>query len=404
MPTRLITRQSEFDSLCTRLAEAPAVAFDTEFISEHTFRPRLCLLQFATEQETVAVDSLKVTDLTAWWEIMANEQTNVVIHGGREEILFCWNAIQKAPVNLIDVQIVQGLLSRGFPLSHSAIVQKVANAKIHGRETRTDWGHRPLTKKQVDYALEDVRYLIQIAAKQKRQLKKTKRTEWANEECRNFIDSLVLSQKQRGDAWIRLPKIARLSRRELAIARALFQWREAIADKLDRPVRSILRDDLLVDVAHRKPTSEAEILSSRDMQRGSYKRHVPELLKQIETAMKLPDSALPPKIRTHQPDNSKHEEQALGKLLAIAMANRCAECDLSPAMVGTTNDLRDFVRWHFSDKQDQENLPRLATGWRYEICGELLEDLLDGRVSLRVKDAHSDHPLVFERVNNKSKK
>ncbi len=403
MSSRLITKQADFDRLCTRLADASVVAFDTEFISEHTFRPRLCLLQFATKQETVAVDSLAVSDLSAWWEIMANEQTNIVIHGGREEILFCWNAIQKPPANLIDVQIVQGLLSRGFPLSHSALVQKMANAKIHGRETRTDWGHRPLTKKQIEYALEDVRYLIQIAAKQKRQLKKTKRTEWADEECRNFIDTLIQTQKQRGDAWVRLPKIARLSRRELAIARALFQWREATADRLDRPVRSILRDDLLVDVAHRKPTTEAEILSSRDMQRGSYKRHVSELLEQIKKAMELPESALPAKIRNHQSDNSKQEEQALGKLLAIAMANRCAECDISPAMVGTTNDLRDFVRWHFSDKQKQEKLPRLATGWRYEICGELLEDLLDGRVSLRVKDAHCDHPLVFERVDKKRK-
>ncbi len=398
MPSRLITRQADFERLCHRLDKAPAIAFDTEFVSEHTFRPRLCLLQFATEQETVAVDPFEVNDLTAWWEIMANEQTNVIIHGGREEILFCWNAIQKPPANLTDVQIVQGLLSRGFPLSHSAIVQKMTNATIQGRETRTDWERRPLTKKQIEYALEDVRYLIQIAAKQKRQLKKTKRTEWADEECRDFVDSLIQTQKQRGDAWVRLPKISRLSRRELAIARALFQWREATADKLDRPVRTILRDDLLVDVAHRKPTSEAELLSSRDMQRSSYKRHVPELLKQIKVAMELPDSELPQKIRNHQPDHSKQEEQALGKLLAIAMANRCAECDLSPAMVGTTSDLRDFVRWHFSTEKDQEKRPRLARGWRYEICGELLEDLLDGRVSLRVKDAHSNHPLVFERI------
>lgn len=398
MSSKLITSQSEFDSLCERLAEAPAVAFDTEFVSEHTFRSRLCLLQFATEEESVAVDSLEVTDLTAWWEIMANQETNVIVHGGREEILFCWYAIQKPPANLTDVQIVQGLLSRGFPLSHSAIVNKVANAKIHGRETRTDWGRRPLTPKQIEYALEDVLYLIQIAQTQKRQLKKTERTKWAKEEGEDFINSLILSQQQRNDAWVKLPKIARLSRSELAIARALFLWREETGEKLDRPVRSVLRDDLLVEIAHRKPTTEAEILSSRDMQRSGYKKHVAELLKVIQEAMQLPNSEFPEKVRTHRPDNSKHDEQALGKLLAIALANRCAQCDLSPAMLGTTSDLRDFVRWHFSDKNEDEPLPRLAAGWRYEICGELLENLLDGKVSLRVKDALSDHPLVFERV------
>ncbi|MBL4886312.1 MAG: HRDC domain-containing protein [Planctomycetaceae bacterium] len=401
MSSSLITKQSDFDNLCKRLKDAPAVAFDTEFVSEHTFRSRLCLLQFATEDETVAVDSLEVEDLTAWWEIMANEQTPVIVHGGREEILFCWYAIQKPPANLVDVQIVQGMLSRGFPLSHSAIVQKVANAKIHGRETRTDWGRRPLTPKQIEYALEDVLYLIQIDQKQKRQLKKTNRTAWAQEEGNDFINSLIRSQQQRNDAWVKLPKVSRLSRSELAIARALFRWREVTGEKLDRPVRTVLRDDLLVEIAHRRPTSEAEILSSRDMQRSSYKRHVTDLLKVIQETMELPESEYPAKIRTHRPENTKHDEQVLGKLLSIALANRCAECDLSPAMMGTANDLRDFVSWHFSNKDKQDSLPRLASGWRYEICGELLEDLLDGRVSLRVKDASSDHPLVFERVEDR---
>ncbi|MBV11289.1 HRDC domain-containing protein [Rubinisphaera sp.] len=401
MPPQLLTSQSEFDELCLRMRACGEVAFDTEFVSEHTFRPQLCLLQFGTKEEMVAVDPLEGLDLTPWWEIMADEETRIIVHGGREEILFCWNGIGKAPGNLVDVQIVQGLLSRGFPLSHSAIVQKVMRKRIHGKETRTDWAKRPLTAKQIEYAVEDVRYLIDIAAKQRRRLKSTKRTEWADQECQEFVDSLVDAQRTRADAWVKLPKLGRLSQLELGIARDLFRWREGVADKTNRPFRTILRDDLLVDLAHRHPKTEAEVLSSRDMQRGNYKRHAAEIIRVIQEASQTPEHELPEKLKSDSVDHSKQEEHVLGKLLAIALANCCAEADLSPAIVASANDLRDFVRWYLGDQGPE--VPKLAHGWRYNLCGEMLENLLDGKISLRVSDPNSDHPLVFESLPDDSK-
>lgn len=395
MALSIITTQAEFDALCERLRQASQIAFDTEFVSEHTYRPRLCLLQFATREEQVAVDPFDIPDLSAWWEIMADDETEIIVHGGREEILFCWNSIGQAPRKLIDVQIVQGLLSRGFPLSHAALVQKVLKKRVHGKETRTDWGHRPLTTKQIEYAVEDVLHLINIAEKQKTRLKSTKRARWALEECEQFVESLVEIQKQRHTAWLKLPKIGRLHHRELAVARELFLWREQTAEKLDKPVRSLLRDDLLVDMAHRQPRTEKEVLSTRDMQRGSYRRHIPEMLHVIEQASQLPEREWP-RLPEQVQDQSKQEEHVLGKLLAIALANQCAELDISPSLLATSNDLRDFVRWYQEKKKPVP--PKLASGWRYEICGQVLEDLLDGKVSLRVADPDSDHPLIFESV------
>ena len=400
MSAHLITRQDDFDAFCERLAAAPVIAFDTEFVSEFTYRPRLCLLQFATKEEQVAVDPFTVPDLSAWWDIMANEKTRIVVHGGREEVLFCWHATGKPPGNLVDVQIVQGLLSRGFPLSHAALVQKVLRKKVQGKETRTDWGHRPLSQRQIVYAIEDVLHLITISEKQQQLLKKTGRLSWAEQECQQFVDGLILSQRQRGDAWLKLPKIARLQKRELAVARALFQWREKLAEQLDKPVRSLLRDDLLIDLAHRRPSNQAELLSTRDMQRSNYRRSIPEMLEVIEAAGKLPDAECPI-LPDGGADQSRQEEHVLGKLLAIALANFCAELDLSPALLATANDLRDFVRWYQEGKS--QTPPKLASGWRYEICGQTLEDLLDGKVSLRVADPLSEHPLVFERNDSRSK-
>ncbi|MBB02182.1 MAG: hypothetical protein CMJ47_06020 [Planctomyces sp.] len=159
----------------------------------------------------------------------------------------------------------------------------------------------------------------------------------------------------------------------------------------------MLRDDLLVDLAHRQPQSESELLSSRDMQRSGYRRHIPQILEVIREAREIPESEWP-KPDDEQQSRLKNEEHVLGKLLAIALANQCAELDLSPSLLATASDLRDFVRWY--QTKDNGDRPKLATGWRYEISGQILEDLLDGKVSLRVSDPESDHPLIFERVTD----
>lgn len=125
MSSSLIVSQSEFNDLCAHIREAGEVAFDTEFVSEFTYRPELCLLQFATRERCVAVDPYQIEDLTAWWDIMLDPAVTVVIHGGREEVRFCVTNTLQAPTGIIDVQIAEGLHSPSFPLGYTALVQRV---------------------------------------------------------------------------------------------------------------------------------------------------------------------------------------------------------------------------------------------------------------------------------------
>src|SRR6218665_203013 len=129
MRSRLITEQSEFDEFCTRIREAGIVGFDTEFVSEFYFQPKLCLLQFALPDESCLVDPFEVEDLTAWWDIMADDETIIVAHGGREEVRFCLRYAGRAPGRFVDVQVAEGLLSRGFPVSYKNLVTKVMGQK-----------------------------------------------------------------------------------------------------------------------------------------------------------------------------------------------------------------------------------------------------------------------------------
>ncbi|WP_417847760.1 ribonuclease D [Thalassoglobus sp.] len=387
----LITRQSDFDQLCEKIEQAGIVAFDTEFSSESYYRPRLCLLQFAFDDVIAGVDPFEVTDLSMWWEIMADDKTTVVIHGGREEVRFCQFAIHKRPRKLLDVQIAEGLRSRGFPISHTNLVNRVLNTSVkHGKETRTDWERRPLAEKQIQYALEDVHHLIEIWETQQQSLNELNRLSWAEAEFERFVEDVFAEEQREG--WLRLSGFSRLSRRDMATAKALFQWRDQIAFEKNKPPRRVLRDDLLIDVAKRQPKTLKDLNMVRDMNRRDYQQHAEEILSVIKQAIQIAEEDLPPKQKGKQYPS---QDEVLARILGLALANRCQELGISMPLVGTTSDLKELVRWHVFDNQ-RGKTPKLLEGWRGEVCGKILTDVLDGNVSLRVVDPRSENPLSFD--------
>jgi ribonuclease D len=392
MPERLITRQDEFNQLCEHLRDAAVVGFDTEFVAEYYYRPRLCLLQFSTSHRVAAVDPFEVPDLSAWWSLMADDQTTIIVHGGREEIRFCYHNSGLHPRRLIDVQVAEGLLSRGFPLSYGSLVQRALGHTVHDHETRTDWRRRPLTREQVSYALDDVQHLLLIWDRQREQLERRGRLEWAEAEFARCVDEAT--RERDGEHWRRLPGVQKLNRRALAAAREIFRWRERAAAERDKPPRSVLRDDLVVEIAKRHPKTRQDVTAIRDMTRRDYLRIVDDLLDCVRTAHELPDDQLPEKYRAPP---AVAQNEVLGKMLGIALAQACGELGVSTSLVGTSTDLQDLVRWHVVEKKSGPP-PRLMLGWREEVCGDLLSDVLDGKVAFRIVDPESDAPLRFEPV------
>ncbi len=395
MSSPLIVQQSEFVALCDQIRDAGIVAFDTEFVSEFTYRPELSLLQFSFEGRTVAVDPYEMDDLSPWWDIMTDDTTTVVVHGGREEVRFCRHFSGKKPQKLIDLQIAEGLRSRSFPISYTALVARVLGEKAGSKETRTDWRRRPLTEQQIKYALDDVKYVLKIWKIQKKELTDLGRITWADAEFQRMIDE-VDSEFHR-ENWRRVSGLHKLKPRELAIVRELFDWRDEVAQEKNQPVRRILRDDLLIELAKRKPRTPQDLTATRDLNRKNMFKLAPQVVQRIEKAQKLPNDQLP-QLQDNPNSQQNQDEQVIGKLLGIALANRCAEMNVSQTLVGTTSDLRHLVRYHVYGEQSEEK-PRLMSGWRAEVCGDLLTDVLDGKISMRVADPESDHPLHFERLS-----
>jgi len=217
MPRSLIVNQSEFEELCDQIHEAGLVAFDTEFVSESTYRPELGLLQFSTLQRCAAVDPLRVHDLDRWWQLMADDETTVVVHGGQQEIRFCIERSQQSPRRLIDLQMAEGLRSRSYPLGYSALVMRVLNQRVHGGETRTDCTRRPLSERQIQYALEDVEHVLPIWERQCASLIQQGRREWLDAEMARMIGEIEAELSR--ESWRKLSGLHKLRPREFAIAR-----------------------------------------------------------------------------------------------------------------------------------------------------------------------------------------
>jgi ribonuclease D len=394
MDSRLITDSDRFEELCAEIRDAGEVAFDTEFVSEYSYRPELCLLQFAVNGESYAVDPLAIDDLSTWWDVMADDHTTVIVHGGQAEIRFCLTLSGLVPRKLVDIQLAEGLRSRSYPLSYSNLIRRVMNVRLKGKETRTDWRRRPLSDQQIFYALEDVKHVAEAWRRQSDSLKSLGRLDWATAEFDRMIDEIKSDLD--APAWHKLPGLHRLSQQELGVAVELAAWREQEADVRGCQPRRVLRDDLLADLCRRQPKTEKDLLATRDMSRSNFKRGASEMLKAIKRGLAIPPEDIPIIPTDSKKGERNPDEEVLGKLLALALANRCAELNVSMQLVGTSHELRQLVRLHVY-KEPDDNPPKFLSGWRAEVCGDLLVDVLDGKISFRVADPSSDHPLVFER-------
>jgi ribonuclease D len=400
MKNQLITNQSEFEKLCNQIREEGIVAFDTEFVSEYSYRPDLCLLQFAAGGHSVVVDPQKVEDLSSWWDIMRDDQTTVVVHGGQAEIRFCIAATGKLPEKMIDIQLAEGIRSPSYPMGYSSLIDRVLGIKAKGKETRTDWRRRPLSENQIFYALEDVDHVLDVWNIQKNSLEELGRLDWATDEFKRLGEDVY--EEFYRDPWVRLSGIHRLKGKRLSIAVEISKWRQDLADSTNRPIRKILRDDLIIEIANRHPKTAKDFESSREFSRNDYRRLIPDLLKVVKQGAEKSLDELPKFLGKKNIDKKK-DEFVLGQLLGLALSNRCAEMNISKQIVGTSSDLREFVQWHIEGRNVEENgesTPSMAKGWRALVCGNILGDLLDGRISLRVADPGSSHPLAFEEFDN----
>jgi len=386
-----LTTDDQLRQFCGQLADCDWIAFDTEFVSERTYRPVLCLIQVATASDLAIIDAVAIDDMTPFWQVVAEPGHETIVHAGRGEVVFCLRAVNKQPAGLFDVQLAAGLMGIEYPASFSTLLGKVLGKTPGSEETRTDWRRRPLSERQIQYALDDVRYLAEIRDALHARLDELGRLSWLEGEMASWQDQAERSVSR--EQWRRLSGQSGLDRQSLAIVRELWQWRESEAERRNCPVRYVLRDDLIVELAKRKTADLKRIRTVRGLERGDLKRSLPAMAEHIELGLALPKQQWPTKeFRERTPRLA-----VLGQLLFSALGSVCRHAELAPALVGSPSDVRELVAYRTGQARN-DRPPRLAQGWRAEVVGNLFEDLLAGKKSIRIADPTSEDPLRFDDV------
>lgn len=387
LPEEIVTTSEQLTVCCQHIAECSTIGFDTEFVGEDTYYPRICLVQIATAEKLIIIDPLSCGSLEALWQLILEPERTVIVHAGREEVRLCQLWTGTIPSNIFDLQIAAGLVGMGYPLGHGALVQQMLKVKLPKGETLTEWRDRPLTDAQIRYAFDDVRFLIPLWQGLHERLEKLDRLSWAKEEFTRLTE-ISVTPAGAEEKYRKLKGVGSLDRKRLALVRALHRWREDKAVELNRPARTIVRDDLLIEIAKRNPNRE------RDLQviRGLARRHLSDIMDTIKAARALPASELPTRVqRDIDPVGIVHMTQ----ILAAALSSWCAKNQVTQSLVAGSRDLKQLVRARHTKAELSEKSP-FASGWRTEHLLPYLDAILQGQASIRISDVTSESPFVIE--------
>jgi len=385
LPQTMVDTPEALSRTCAELAEETLIGFDTEFIGEDRHRPDLCLIQAATAKHLYLIDPLTVGPLDSFWQLLIDPNRTVVVHAGREEIRLCEQHIGHPPAKVFDVQIAAGLVGLAFPLGHSALIQQVLNLSVPKNETLTDWRRRPLTAQQIEYAYDDVRYLLPLYRLLSSRLSKLGRLDWVYQECAELCVRSIKDPPEL-ERWRRLRGASSLDRQRLGVLRALFAWREEQAAQVNRPARTILRDDLLVELAKRNPQRP------RDLQvlRGLPKLDFDQLYAIIQQARDLPADLQPELMET---EADPPQFALIASVLQAVLTDLCQRHKLAQSLVATAADIRQLLRVQLTNAPPGD-LP-LLRGWRAEAVLPELLAILRGQRAIYIRDSSSANPLGY---------
>ncbi|WP_394796043.1 ribonuclease D [Armatimonas sp.] len=372
-----LTRHAELDAFCTelkgRLADDPRLALDTEFIRERTYEPVLELVQVSTADGLIALlDIPALGDLGALGPLLTDPDILKIFHAGGQDIEILTSLLGEMPTPFFDTQIAAAFAGYGTQVGYGALVQSVLKVRLSKEEGFSDWSRRPLTASMCSYAADDVRYLHTLHERLMARLQRRGRTEWAQEQTVRVLTN-ASETTQPEDLWKKVGSKQGLSRRELAILQELALWRDDEARRRNKPRRTILKDEPLVELAKRKPKTATAVLELRAVN-GVGGRQAEELVLAIQRGMEIPESGWP--VVESSPPLDEHGA-ALLELLSAVVKVRAMEEDLPPSLLAPSDALRQLAI-----QRTPEIVASLFTGWRGELLSTALEATLAGTLSV----------------------
>jgi ribonuclease D len=371
----LITTTEDLAEACARLRGAPFIAIDTEFMREQTFWPRLCLIQIAAGETELLIDSLAPgLDLGPFFELMVSERVLKVFHSARQDIEIVHHLAGVIPHPIFDTQVAAMVCGFGEAVSYAMLVKRLLNRNLDKTSRFTDWSRRPLSERQLTYALGDVTYLRDLYPKLKAQLDKSERATWLNEEMGVLTDPATYELHPE-HAWKRL-KMRTKTPKSLAVLMELAAWREREAQTQNVPRARILKDEALYDIASQAPRTIDDLGSLRSLHNGfARSMRGRAVLEAVGRGLERDPKSIPP-IERGEP--MPPEAQAVVDLLRVLLKARAGSHGVAPKLIATSDELEEIAR------SDGADAPVLR-GWRKKLFGDDALALKRGELALVIK-------------------
>jgi ribonuclease D len=367
----LVTEDAALAELLAELREAGSFAYDSEFIGESSYNPRLCLIQVATVDRVSLIDPMASLDLAPFWELLCDPSVEKIVHAGAQDIEPVARFTGKAPRNLLDTQIAAGFVAMAYPTSLAKLVAELTGVPLAKGLTFTHWDQRPLSAKQLRYAADDVRYLPAVMIELKKRLDATGHLDWVRAEC----DALCEPSQYKFDPEQAVEKVrgaGSLEARQLNVLKELVIWRDAAAREADLPARSYLRDEVLIDIVRAMPKKHDQFSRVRGMPRPVIERHAETIFALVARGAAASVEGIE-SLRGHEPTPS---QRFAADALWAAAQTICLSQSIDPAVVTSRNEIGELHR-HLMAGTDPGEL-RVMTGWRKQALGDRLVSVYRG--------------------------
>jgi ribonuclease D len=381
-----VTDTAALEALVEQARTASVVGLDTEFMRERTYWARLCLVQLSTDDVTAIIDPLAIPDLAPLASLLSDSKVVKVFHAGSQDLEIFFREFGLATAPVFDTQLAATLA--GFPqqVGYGALVKEVLGVSLDKGDTYTDWSKRPLSGTQIEYALNDVRYLPEIYRRLHEELDKGNRLAWLADDFAELSDPSTYMVDP-AEQWRRLKRLSSLNRRQLAVAREVAAWREREAQRRNVPKRWLLGDEAVIEIARRSPRSGSDLESIRGVTDKLPKAAYRSVIEAVNAGMKVPDDELPSLPKRRRP--AQDIDAAVDLMVALARL-RARQHGVAMPLLASRTDLERLAAG------DRDESP-LLEGWRATMLGDELLDLLDGRLTLglikgQLAVSHSELP------------
>jgi len=370
-----IRNNHDFSALADAARQTGVLALDTEFMSGKTYYTKLCLLQVSAGDISAIIDPLEEIDLSPLVELLLDEGIVKVLHAAYQDIELMTRLCGRPPVPVFDTQVAATLAGFQSQIGYSRLLEELLDVRIDKSESYTDWSRRPLTAKQVEYALNDVIHLKPMYEKLRKRLEHDGRMEWLADDFALLSDPATFASVPE-EQFRRVKRASTLNRRQLGILQSITAWRERDAQRRDLPRQWIIKDESLLEIARRKPTDVTALADIRGLDPRSLGDRGAGLLAAVSRGIALPEAELP---RIERRQHATMDIEGVVKLMGALVRLRSTEHRVAAPLLASQSDLEQLA------SGDEEECA-LLRGWRKGLIGEDLQRLLDGRLSLRIRD------------------